>query len=77
MRTFAVLFDDIPSRLKHAEDRKRFNGSLAQAEGLWLEKILERQPASWEKVEWWCCPSRYTDHPQLARMFGFFEPRFW
>jgi hyaluronoglucosaminidase len=77
VRTFAVLFDDIPSRLAHEEDRKHFNGSLARAEGLWLEKILERQPASWKKVEWWICPSRYTDHPQLARMFGSFEPRFW
>ncbi|MBI3918882.1 MAG: beta-N-acetylglucosaminidase domain-containing protein [Betaproteobacteria bacterium] len=77
VRTFAVLFDDIPSRLAHEEDRKRFNDSLARAEALWLEKILERQPASWKKVEWWICPSRYTDHPQLARMFGAFEPRFW
>jgi hyaluronoglucosaminidase len=77
VRTFAVLFDDIPSRLAHEEDRKRFNHSLARAEALWLEKILERQPASWKKVEWWICPSRYTDHPRLARMFGAFEPRFW
>jgi hyaluronoglucosaminidase len=77
VRTFAVLFDDIPSRLRYAEDRKHFKGSLARAEGLWLEKILERQPASWTTVEWWICPSRYTDHPQLARMFGSFEPRFW
>jgi hyaluronoglucosaminidase len=77
VRTFAVLFDDIPSRLAHEEDRKHFNRSLARAEGLWLEKILERQPASWKKVEWWICPSRYTDHPRLARMFGSFEPRFW
>jgi hyaluronoglucosaminidase len=77
VRTFAILFDDIPSRLAHAADRKHFNGSLARAEGLWLEKILERQPASWKRVEWWICPSRYTDHPRLARMFGAFEPRFW
>jgi hyaluronoglucosaminidase len=77
VRTFAVLFDDIPSRLRYAEDRKHFNGSLARAEGLWLETILERQPASWREVEWWICPSRYTDHPQLARAFGSFEPRFW
>src|SRR5262249_29791888 len=77
VRTFAVLFDDIPSRLSHAADRKHFNGSLARAEGLWLEKILERQPASWKEVEWWICPSRYTEHPRLARMFGSFEPRFW
>jgi len=77
VRTFAVLFDDIPSRLTHAEDRKQFNGSLAKAEALWLEKILERQPASWKKVEWWICPSRYTDNPLLSRMFGSFEPGFW
>jgi hyaluronoglucosaminidase len=77
VRTFAVLFDDIPSRLVHAADRKVFKGSLARAEALWLEKILERQPASWKKVEWWICPSRYTDHPLLAQMFGAFEPRFW
>lgn len=77
VRTFAVLFDDIPSRLSHAQDRRRFDGSLARAEGLWLEKILERQSASWKEVEWWICPSRYTAHPRLERMFGDFEPRFW
>jgi hyaluronoglucosaminidase len=77
VRIFAVLFDDIPSRLSHAADRKHFGGSLARAEGLWLEKILERQPASWTEVEWWICPSRYTEHPRLERMFGVFEPRFW
>jgi hyaluronoglucosaminidase len=77
VQTFAILFDDIPSRLEHEEDRKQFNGSLAKAEGLWLEKILDRQPASWKKVEWWVCPSRYTEDPLLARMFGSFEPRFW
>jgi len=77
VRTFAVLFDDIPSLLTHEEDRKYYNGSLARAEGAWLEKILELQPASWKKMEWWICPSRYTDHPQLAHMFGAFEPRFW
>lgn len=77
VRTFAVLFDDIPSCLRYVEDQKHFNGSLAKAEGLWLEKILEQQPASWREVEWWVCPSRYTEHPQLARVFGTFEPRFW
>lgn len=77
VQTFAVLFDDIPSRLTHAEDRKPFNGSLAKAEALWLEKILEWQPASWKEVEWWICPSRYTDDPLLARKFGVFEPGFW
>jgi len=77
VRTFAVLFDDIPSRLEQEQDRKQFNGSLAKAEGLWLEKILDRQPASWKKVEWWICPSRYTEDPRLASMFGAFEPSFW
>jgi hypothetical protein len=43
VRTFAVLFDDIPSRLAQEKDRKHFNGSLARAEGLWLENILECQ----------------------------------
>lgn len=77
VKTFAVLFDDIPSRLEHGEDRKQFNGSLAKAEALWLEEILERQPASWKKVEWWICPSRYTEDPWLARTFGAFERSFW
>lgn len=76
VQTFAVLFDDIPSRLKYEDDRKQFNGSLARAEALWLEKVLERQPTSW-KVEWWICPSRYTEDPRLARRFGSFEPGFW
>jgi hyaluronoglucosaminidase len=76
VRTFAILFDDIPSRLDHAEDRKTFGGSLARAEGSWLAKILERQPASWRNVEWWICPSYYTDDPLLARVFGRFEANF-
>jgi len=36
VRTFAVLFDDIPSRLTHAKDRSHFQSSLARAEGEWL-----------------------------------------
>ena len=38
VRTFAVLFDDIPSRLVHEIDRKRFKNSLAAAEGTWLRR---------------------------------------
>ena len=75
VRTFAVLFDDIPSRLTDAGDVKRFDGSLAKAESLWLEAVLERQPADW-RVEWWFCPSYYTPDPYLADVFGEFEPRF-
>ena len=76
VRTFAVLFDDIPSRLAHAEDRKIFRGSLARAEGAWLAKILEHQPVRWSDTEWWICPSYYTDDPLLARVFGRFEVNF-
>ena len=76
VRTFAVLFDDIPSRLEHAIDRKRFKQSLACAEGTWLAEIQSRQPASWRDVEWWICPSYYTPDPMLARTFGRFEPNF-
>jgi hyaluronoglucosaminidase len=76
VRTFAILFDDIPSQLDHEEDKRRFNGSLAQAEGIWLKNILAQQPATWTDVEWWICPSCYTDDPLLARMFGSFEPSF-
>ncbi len=76
VRTFAVLFDDIPSHLQHAEDQREFGGSLARAESEWLGKILEQQPASWTKLEWWICPSCYTDDPLLARVFGAFEPLF-
>lgn len=76
VRTFAILFDDIPSHLEHVEDRREFDGSLARAEAIWLKKILERQPAHWSDVEWWICPSYYTGDPLLARMFGAFEPRF-
>src|SRR6476620_7312672 len=36
VRTFAVLFDDIPSRLEHARDRRHFGNSLARAEATWL-----------------------------------------
>jgi hyaluronoglucosaminidase len=76
VRTFAVLFDDIPSRLEHAVDRKGFNNSLARAEGNWLAEIIARQPAAWSDVEWWICPSFYTPDPLLARIFGAFEPHF-
>ena len=76
VRTFAVLFDDIPSCLEHPKDRKIFGASLARAEGAWLAKILERQPAEWNDVEWWICPSYYTDDPMLGRVFGKFEPNF-
>jgi hyaluronoglucosaminidase len=76
VRTFAVLFDDIPSHLEFPEDKKSFDGSLAKAEGLWLKKILDEQPNSWNEVEWWICPSYYTEDPLLARTFGAFEPSF-
>lgn len=76
VRTFAVLFDDIPSHLEHAIDRKRFAHSLARAEGTWLAEIQARQPPSWRDVEWWICPSYYTPDPALARAFGRFEPEF-
>lgn len=76
VRTFAILFDDIPSQLEHKEDQKQFDGSLAKAEGIWLKRILEQQPATWTDVEWWICPSCYTEDPLLARRFGSFEPSF-
>ncbi len=76
VRTFAVLFDDIPSRLEHEEDRQQLDGSLAKAEALWLKRIFARQPSAWADVEWWICPSCYTEDPLLARMFGDFEPSF-
>lgn len=76
VRTFAVLFDDIPSRLEHARDRAQFKSSLARAEGTWLQAIQSRQPRSWKNVEWWICPSYYTPDPLLARVFGAFEADF-
>jgi len=76
VRTFAVLFDDIPSRLEHARDRGRFHNSLARAQATWMRKILARQPDGWRDVEWWICPSYYTPDPLLARTFGIFEPNF-
>lgn len=76
VRIFAVLFDDIPSRLEFAADRRRFKNSLARAQGTWLAEILARQPAAWRDVEWWICPSYYTADPLLARVFGAFEESF-
>jgi hyaluronoglucosaminidase len=76
VRTFAVLFDDIPSRLEHARDRGKFKSSLARAQGTWLQEIQSRQPSSWKNVEWWICPSYYTPDPLLARVFGAFEADF-
>lgn len=76
VRTFAILFDDIPSQLGDAEDKKQFHGSLAKAEAVWVKQVLDRQPSSWRGVEWWLCPSYYTEDPLLARIFGPFESRF-
>jgi hyaluronoglucosaminidase len=76
VRTFAVLFDDIPSRLEFNSDRKNFSQSLARAEGVWLQKVQALQPVEWKAVEWWICPSYYTPDPLLARLFGRFEPDF-
>ncbi|MDH3446269.1 MAG: protein O-GlcNAcase, partial [Deltaproteobacteria bacterium] len=76
VRVFAVLFDDIPSRLEHSVDRKHFNNSLAWAQGDWLAKINAMQPAAWRDVEWWICPSYYTPDPLLARVYGAFEGHF-
>lgn len=76
VRTFAVLFDDIPSRLSDARDRRSFKNSLACAEGSWMARIVAAQPAQWRNVEWWICPSYYTEDPLLARVFGKFEPEF-
>ena len=76
VRTFAVLFDDIPSRLAHAKDRRRFKHSLAAAEGTWLQRIVAAQPASWSHVEWWICPSFYSEDSLLERVFGNFEADF-
>ena len=76
VRTFAILFDDIPSRLEFARDREMFHGSLARAEALWVRRVVEAAPAGWSNVEWWFCPSYYSDDPLLARMFGTFEKDF-
>ncbi|HEY7221556.1 MAG TPA: beta-N-acetylglucosaminidase domain-containing protein [Candidatus Binatia bacterium] len=76
VRTFAVLFDDIPSRLGDPRDRGAFKNSLARAEGTWLAKIIAAQPASWSVVEWWICPSYYSEDVLLERVFGQFEPDF-
>ena len=73
VRTFAVLFDDIPSGLKYAQDRRRFKNSLAEAEATFLKRIIEAQPTEWKNVEWWICPSCYSDDKLLERVFGKFE----
>jgi len=76
VRAFAVLFDDIPSRLSDPRDRRAFKNSLARAEGTWVANILAARPASWKSVEWWICPSYYSEDPLLERVFGEFEPHF-
>jgi hyaluronoglucosaminidase len=76
VRTFAVLFDDIPSRLSDPRDRRAFRNSLARAEGIWMAKIIAAQPAGWSEVEWWICPSYYSEDVLLERVFGRFEPDF-
>lgn len=76
VRTFAVLFDDIPSRLSDARDRRAFKNSLARAEGTWMAQIMAAQPAHWRGIEWWICPSYYSEDALLERVFGKFELNF-
>jgi hyaluronoglucosaminidase len=76
VRTFAVLFDDIPSQLSHPRDRRIFKNSLARAEATWMAKIIAVQPARWNAVEWWICPSYYSEDALLERVFGKFETNF-
>ena len=76
VRSFAVLFDDIPSRLSDARDRRAFKNSLARAEGTWVAKIIAAQPAIWRDVEWCICPSYYSEDKLLERVFGKFEADF-
>jgi hyaluronoglucosaminidase len=76
VRTFAVLFDDIPSRLSDPRDRRAFKNSLARAEGTWMAKIIAAQPAGWSAVKWWICPSYYSEDALLERVFGRFELNF-
>ena len=76
VRTFAVLFDDIPSRLTHARDRRAYDNSLARAQGSWLARIRAADCALGKNVEWWICPSYYSEDPLLERVFGSFESNF-
>ncbi len=41
-----------------------------------MAKIIAAQPASWSAVEWWICPSYYSEDVLLERVFGQFEPKF-
>jgi hyaluronoglucosaminidase len=77
VRTFAILFDDIPSKLEIERDRRAFKNSLARAEATWVGRVVEEASRRWPEVEWWFCPSLYTEDPLLARMFGAFEEGFW
>ena len=62
--------------LSDPRDRRAFKNSLARAEGTWMAKIIAAQPASWSAVEWWICPSYYSEDVLLERVFGRFEPEF-
>jgi hyaluronoglucosaminidase len=77
VRTFAILFDDIPSKLELEEDRKAYRNSLARAEATWVCRVMDESSKRWPEVEWWFCPSLYTEDPVLPRMFGAFEEGFW
>ncbi|MBI2998579.1 MAG: beta-N-acetylglucosaminidase domain-containing protein [Deltaproteobacteria bacterium] len=44
VRTFAILFDDIPSRLKHAEDQKTYGGSHVRG----VAKRIKRRLMLWD-----------------------------
>jgi hypothetical protein len=41
-----------------------------------MAKIIAAQPAGWSEVEWWICPSYYSEDVLLERVFGRFEPDF-
>ena len=40
------------------------------------QNVIAAQPASWIVVEWWICPSYYSEDVMLERVFGRFEPNF-
>lgn len=75
VQAFAVLFDDIPSRLVFPADRKRYGRSLALAEADWMGRVVAAAK-DLRGAEWWLCPSYYSEDPKLARVFGPFEKNF-
>src|ERR1051326_6625394 len=72
----STIFRGVLSVLKNASISAVAWRGRARAEGAWLRATVGQHPRSWRDVEWWICPSYYSEDGLLERVFGKFEREF-